>query len=434
MIREASLAHSDLSAAAVEVDITPPVGTPLDGYAERRGASSGAHDPLQGQLLLMRCGPDQAILISLDLLGVNPKFVQSLRQGIEQAVGVPPACVMIACTHTHSGPAGFLDEIPGLPSRPDPDLQATLAAKLIVAAQRAQEILEPAFPSVGRGQVLGIGSNRNDPENGPTDREVVVLRIDDQAGSPLAVWINYGCHPTVMGHENLLISADFPGAARAALQRHYPRTRFLYTNGASGDVSTRFMRRDQTFAEVERMGQILADEVIRCLASARPLGKGGLTGRLESVDLPFRRFPPAEQSAAEILGLQAELEALKASGASHGEIRRVFTRIEGATAQQSMAGAFSGRSLRRVQVQVIRLGGLALVGLPGEPFTQTVLEIKQHSPAEVTAVVSYANDEAGYFPHAVSVEQGNYEALVSPFGADVSERIRDVALQLLREV
>lgn len=434
MIHEATLKDGDLFAAAVELDITPPVGTLLDGYAERHGPSKGVHDPLRGQLLLLRSAQAQVALISLDLLGVNPEFVQRVRQGIEEAIGVPAACVLIACSHTHSGPAGFLDDIPGLLSQPDPELQAAVAGKLVGAARWAQEILQPASAGVSRGRVEGIGRNRNDPEHGPADPEVLVLRIDDQHGSPLAVWMNYGCHPTVMGHDNLLISADYPGAARAALQRLFPQTVFLYANGASGDVSTRFLRRSQTFAEVERLGLLLAGEVLQCMAAAMPMAEVELAGRRQMVDLPFRRFPSPEDAAAEIARLQAQLGALKASGASHGEFRRVFTRVEGATAQHLLASTFAGRTHRPAQVQAIRIGGLLLVGLPGEPFTRTVLEIKARSAAATTAVVSYANDEAGYFPDAASAEQGTYEAMVSPFGPDVSEQLRDVALQLMSEV
>ena len=422
-----------LLAAAVETDITPPVGAGFDGYSAREGTSLGVQDPLLAQLLLLKSGTDQVILISMDLLGVEPDFTQRVRLGIQQAIGVPAHCTVVACSHTHSGAAGFLPALAGIRRSDDPELQSIVARKLIGAAIWARERLQPARLGVGRGAVEGIGRNRNNPESGPVDDEVIVLRVDDKAGTPLAVLMNYGCHPTVMGYQNLLFSADYPGAARATLRRFYPETIFMYTNGASGDVSTRFTRREQTFAEVDRMGRMLGGEVLKVMQTVVIQESVDLGARVEPVELKLRSFPSTDEARRELERLQTGLEELKATGASHGEIRRATTQVEGATAQVLLAKAFAGRTCSDSQVQVLWIGDLALVGLPGEPFTHTVLEIKSLSKHPCTAVLSYSNDEQGYFPDAASIAEGTYEALISPYGADVAEELRDIALQLLRK-
>jgi neutral ceramidase len=422
-----------LLAAAVEVDITPPVGTRLDGYMARQGTSVGVHDPLLAQLLLLRAGDSQVVLISMDLLGVNLDFSGQVCAGIEAAIGVPSRCTLVSCTHIHSGPAGFWPHSVVFPAAEDPELTAVARRKLVGAALWAQESLRPASVGIGHGYVEGIGTNRNDPEMGAVDGEVLVLRVDDLQGRPLAVMLNYGCHPTVLGYQNLLFSADYPGATRAALRRIYPGTVFLCTNGAAGDISTRFTRRDQSFAEVERLGRILAGEVLKVMQVVDRQESNLLDGRTTPVELRFRPFPAAEEAKSELKRLQENLEKLKANQASHGEIRRATTRVEGATVQAQMAQALSGRTGHSTLVQVLQVGDVALVGLPGEPFTRTVLEIKELSPHPHTAVLSYSNDEAGYFPDAASVTQGTYEALISPFGPDVAERLREAALSLLHE-
>ena len=96
-----------------------------------------------------------------------------------------------------------------------------------------------------------------------------------------------------------------------------------------------------------------------------------------------------------------------------------------------LARELAGRTHNSSQVQVLEIGDLALAGLPGELFTRTVLEIKEQSEYAHTAVLSYANDEQGYFPDAVSIAEGTYEALISPYGADAAETLREVALRLL---
>ena len=73
------------------------------------------------------------------------------------------------------------------------------------------------------------------------------------------------------------------------------------------------------------------------------------------------------------------------------------------------------------------------MGLPGEPFTQSVLRIKQDSPFLYTGVVSYCNDEIGYFPDAESFRDETYEALISPFQQDVATLIEETSLNYLQE-
>ncbi len=423
--------QDSLVAAAVEVDITPPVGTGFDGYSARQGNSIGVHDPLLAQLLLLRLGAQAIVLVSMDLLGVGLDFTGRVRVGIERAIGVPGRCIMLACTHTHSGAAGFLPPSPGIHTQPDEELQDMTARKLVGASIWAQQTLRPARLGAGRGRVEGLGRNRNDPEKGLADHEVLLLRVDDLAGEPLCVMMNYGCHPTVLGYQNLLFSADYPGAARATLRCIYPRTACMYTNGASGDVSTRFTRREQSFSEVERMGRILGGEVLKVMQPIVTHDSPALDGELAEVQLRFRPFPPPEAAQAEVVRLRAELERLRATSATHGDIRRAHTRIEGAEGQALMSQELAGRTQRTSQVQLLRIGDLALLGLPGEPFSRTVLEIKQQSPRPWTAVVSYANEDAGYFPDAASIADGTYEALISPYGADVTEELRRTALQLL---
>ncbi len=424
------MSSSQLQAAAVEVDITPPIGTPMEGYAARQGVSQGIHDPLLGQLLLLQAGDRQLVLISLDLLGVSLDFTRQVRQGIHQAIGAPPEGTLIACSHTHAGAAGFLPPIPGISLPQDPELQQMTARKLIGAARWAQQRLQPARLGVGRGAVAGIGLNRNDPEQGLVDNELILLSVEDVSGNPLAVVMNHGCHPTVLGYQNLYFSADYPGAARRTLRRIFPETTFLFTNGASGDISTRFTRREQSFREVERMGRLLAGEALKVMQTVKTQPDAELSARTVDVELKFRSFPPVEVAQREKERLQAELEAMKAAGAEHGEIRRAITRLEGATGQLLMAQELAGRSSNQSQVQALIINDLGIIGIPGEPFTRTVLDIKAGSPIANTMVISYANDYQGYFPDAISIQEGSYEALISPYPAQVAENLTETALSL----
>ncbi len=425
------MTNEQLFASAVEVDITPPSGYQLDGYAARKEKSQGAHDPLMSQILLLKSGEKQIVIITMDYISVGLEFTVMVREGIHEAFGVPAENILVACSHTHSGPAGFMPPHPGIGTSYNPDLQRYVAQQLIVNAILANKQLQPARLGIGRGTVEGIGLNRNDPY-AVVDKEVIVLRIDGESGDPMAVLMNYGCHPTVLGYSNLLYSADYPGAARANLRKIYPSTIFMYTNGASGDVSTRFTRREQTFQEVERMGRILSGEVLKVMQTITTHPASYLAAFVNPIELPFRAFPSQTEAEKELEELKNQLSSLKNSGAEHGEIRKATTRVEGATGQLLMGKELEGISSYESQIQVVMIDELALVGLPGEPFTRTVLDIKRGSPIPDTAIVSYANDSRGYFPDVETIAKRSYEALISPYGAEVATRLYNTAIQLLR--
>lgn len=423
----------DLRASAIQIDITPPIGVAMEGYAARDSVSNSVHDPLRAQLLLLESGVDRVALIAMDLLGIRLSITQRIRAGIEDAIDISPDAVMLACTHTHSGPAGFLPDVPGLHSTSDLELQSMLVHKLIHAAAEAECRLQPARLGVASGRVQGLGANRNDPRDGLFDDEVIVVRVDDHDSNPLALVMNYGCHPTVMGHENLSLSADFPGATRDALASIYPETVFIFTNGASGDVSTRFTRNEQSFREVERLGRILSGEVHKVMQTIKTDGGLNLAHRLEDIRFPLRTLPNEEQATAKIKELEGKLEMMKSTQVSHGEMRRIFTQWQGAVGQAEMAKALSGKLEIPTQLQLLTIGCLAFVGIPGEPFTRTVLEIKERSPFNNTAVVSYCNDEVGYFPDSKAFETETYEALISPYREDVASMLRERVLAALEE-
>lgn len=422
------------SASSVEFDITPPVGGFMEGYAAREGVSQGVHDPLLGQVLLLAAGGQSILIVTLDLLGVPLAFARQVRAAIHAGTGIPVEHILLACSHTHSGPAGILTEVPGLRAEPDPALQEIILRKIAGAASQAQRALQQAAWGSGSGRVQGVGANRNSPLDGPQDEEVLILRVDSASGSPLAVLMNYGCHPTIMGHENLLLSADFPGAARRALKAIYPSTAFMFANGASGDISTRFTRRGQDFNEVERSGRILAGEVLKVVQTIETKPAEHVGGSILPVDFPFRIFPDEEDAAREIQERESDLKKLEAAGAPHGEIRKALTRLQGAQAQALLRTALAGKTGVHTELQMLFMDDFALLGIPGEPFTRIVQSIKQNSPFEQTAVVSYANDEAGYFPDDASFKQGTYEALISPYQQDVAVRIAVQAAQLLESV
>lgn len=421
-----------LRAAALAVEITPPIGVRMDGYGARHKPSQSIHDPLYASLLVLKTGERGVALVSLDVIMVPLAYTQQIRAVVSQQLGIAPEAVLVAAIHTHSGPAGYMASKVPLETEEDPVLKEMTLRKLTGAAEWAARNLQPARLRLGRGDLNDLGRNRNDPL-APMDSALTVLRVDAENGYPLAAVLNFGCHPTVLGHANLAISADYPGAARSALHKIYPDTVFLFLNGASGDISTRFTRRGQGFDEVERLGNMLAGESLKVMQTAADLPAELLAGKTQPLRLAYRQFPRVDEAQQQLANLQAELEQMRAAGRPDGDLRRAFTRVEGAQAQLWMAQAYGEKKYADTEMQTLRIGDLAVVGMPGEPFTRIVLDLKAASPLPHTIAVSYANDYSGYFPDRASVLAGSYEALISPYDESVGEHLMQTAVEALQQ-
>ena len=264
-----------MNAGVAKIDITPPVGIWLQGYA-REKASEGIYERLYAKALAFENGRVKCVLITSDLVGVTPKMTRMIRNGLIRKIkGLRPGNIMVTATHTHCGPA-VLDNLKDS-SVFDQKYIRTLTGKIIAVAAMAWQNLEPVKLGLGAGQAwFNINRRLPSPQGlkfapnpkGPCDHEVGVVRIDDLRGRPKAVVINFACHPTVWG--GLLISPDYPGIAQKVVEQAFAGSVALFTNGACGDVRPCFVPgpKPKTFgggtpASVVKAGTELGREVIR---------------------------------------------------------------------------------------------------------------------------------------------------------------------------
>src|SRR5437879_3975966 len=155
-------AGDGLVAAAAFVDVTPPIGRPMGGYVARDQLSIGSHDPLLASLIWLADPQADVLWVALDALGVDAELGLLVRQRVALAAGIQPDSVIIAASHTHAGPSGWLRPLyPGFPSTRDESLRAALAETVAGAAARLRPRPVRARWAVARS--VGVGRDRNDP-------------------------------------------------------------------------------------------------------------------------------------------------------------------------------------------------------------------------------------------------------------------------------
>lgn len=438
----------DLKVGLSCVDITPAVGVPLEGYIERRGVSQGVHDRLFAKAVVLSDGKTNKVaVVSVDLVGVGRSLVEFARKQIDSKTGIQGSNVMIAATHTHSGPRGVVDFFAGEEAFSqgffDRRLSEKIGSAVVKAVAGANNKLRESRIGLGRGTATGICSNRRAPD-GPFDPELAVIRIDSAAKKQtMGCMINYSCHPTVLGPNNLLISADFPAYLCDSVQTSMGKSRgeeivVSYLNGASGNVSTRFTRREATFAEAERIGRVLGSEALKIIqATKKTSGDIVISTANEVIKLHQRKLPPLDFVKSNLKSGEELLRQLRSRGAPEGEIRVVESLTEGARGlltAYDYASKFEGREFE-VEIQVFRLGDtVTLCAVPAELFVELGLEIKQKLKRMNPLVVGYANGFIGYVLTEEAHREGGYESLSTFLEPDAGARIVGAAEKLARNL
>ena len=296
-----------LKAGVAKVDITPSSFGPMYGYAHRNcGPANGTHDPLFAKALVLAVGDSRMAIVTLDLGSI---VSENLRHDVAASLGIP--VLLLAASHTHSAPA-FLPSYVGVrgatTKAPEPSpYQAELEKKVLDVVRQAASAMFLARLGVGRG-ALQLGYNRlllredgraralfDNLERvpyGPVDPEFTLLRVEDMSGASRALVVHYACHAVVLGRTSCLYSAEFPGVMQARIEAAMPGVQCMFVQGGAGDINPLFEgrtgREDEDLATMQKMGELLGDEVLRRVKDIQTTAPVRYPIQYESETLKFR--------------------------------------------------------------------------------------------------------------------------------------------------
>lgn len=402
---------TDLLLAATSLDVTPPPGHRLDGYSARTHLATGTADPLRATLIWLSTADDPGVLwLTLDAIAVSKDLTTGLAEAASAAAGIPASHVVVSASHTHSGPSGWTGEIhPVIPAERERDLIDALTCT-VRSARLERRPVTASWRSV---EVIGVGTNRH-RRDGPHDNTAGILALHSPSGSLEAVLLDFACHPTTYGPENLRYSADWPGAARAALAPAVVG----FLQGAAGDVSPRFTRQGRGAAEVTRLGGLLASRVREALAEpGLELPQSAPAIRRTTLDLKVREIPSADEAAQLVIAAEGRV-----NGNDDPSSRIAQTRLDGARGQALMAAVPLPDSLE-LPISVVTMGDVCWVNLPVELFAVHGACLQAHSTHPVTRVVGYTDGYYGYVVDRSAADSGAYEALITYFDQPTTNQL-----------
>src|SRR4051794_39984084 len=400
-------------AGTARVAITPKESMWMAGYGARNKPSEGAiHDLWAKALVLEDPAGKKAAIVTLDICGIDRDLSLRIRKAIESQVGLTPDRVVLACSHTHSGPVTGTNLITMYPLDDAgrrlveryAEFMATAIPEVVVQANRR---LEPATLAWETGRADFAVNRRNNKEpdvpklrargalQGPVDHDVPVLRVAGADGQARAIVFGYACHCTVLS--SYLFCGDYAGFAQIAVERDHPGAQAMFVTGCGADQNP-LPRRTVELAQA--YGEQLAEAVDRVLkGSMRPIG-GPLETAYKEVDLAFGTMPTRDQ-------LEAESKSDNFSLANRA--RHLLGILE---SRGSFAPTYP------YPIEAWRLGDLTWIFLGGETVVDYSLRLKRNLGSSHTWVSGYCNDVMAYIPSLRVLREGGYEGATSmiPYG------------------
>ena len=409
-----------LKGGCAKVNITPPLGIPLIGSKGK--PSDDILDELYAKAMVLNDGRNTVAIVSADLLYTPlEEITNPVREIIKEKLGIPEKNVLVCATHTHSGPEVFArSKVPSKGRMPASEIDQSYLKKLIrkvassvlIAHKNMQERSRKAGSQVrigaAKGEIPEILYNRRprsadgsvkmaftlpaevtatrkiergpkgrmkvtfafpDEETGldfgPIDAEVCVLRVEDMNGGIVGSLINFGCHPVcIYPYLSTTISADYPAYATGVVEQMEGGI-CLFTLGSAGNTVP--VRRGVKARE--QIGKALGGETLRRLQMVTTTGSAKLKALKREIKFPTKKTLSPDETADD-----------------NKTIDYVTT-----------------------EIQVLRLGDIYILGLPGEVLVEVGLEIKKRAGLENLFIVTLSNDAIGYVCHSRAYEEGGYE-------------------------
>ncbi len=466
---------SGLLAGVARADITPPVGIAQMNWGSQSHILSEGNDPLGlcATALVLADGKTKFAMVDIDRL-----FVEGLEASIQRAAkltGIPSENIRLAATHTHAavnvsaakGPAGLdLGEYQAAVKRYD-DFVIDKIVGLIVEANAN---LQPAhiYGNQGEGRININRRVRADGENPPAvgrnpegfvDRDLIVFRIDDGDGNPIAVLANFPCHGTVLAYENKKISPDWIGMVRQVVEQAMPTAKCLFFQGAAGNQGPiEGFTGDLSVAH--RLGAMLGHRTTSLAFGIETVDRvPTFEGFVESTAYQAKQHWRVQGPRSSTLARSSKIIQLPRRQYTDKEIDNMAARLDGAIRKVVAAKASKDpwkihqaeARVRRfrdlltkwkqqvaaepieVQVEIWQIGEVGIISMPGEPFAEIGVALRKASPFQYTMFCGYSDGIGGdYLPISCEYDKGGYEVERTPYGQQADEKLIAETIELLK--
>lgn len=392
--------------------INPPLPIQLGGFAVER-ISNKIHDDLYVKVMVIDDSEVFKGIVLFDLLAIDHLLLEKLSEELSKEY-IDLDNFIVGVTHTHSGPMGTVDTknstslMYGKDEIFGPVNEAyiqQLVVQTVACIKGAIKNSEECVIKKISYDEFNVGRNRNSEEL-QGDSRVIAFEILGENSKNL--FINYACHPTVLNYTNLEVSADYPGSISKHLENDYDVV--LFTNGACGDISTRFTRKGSGYDEVERYGECFVEHLKT--KNKVDVKNEGFTIENHTVKMITKMPLPLEETIRNIEETKQKVNDAKAKGITGKELRLIESLHEGANADYVYSKYYNNIKETEIRVTLIDFCGQIFITIPGEIFSELTNSLREK---EDIGIVGYTNGYLMYITNENAYSSRWYEALSSPF-------------------
>ena len=433
--------------------ITPTeTGAPIAGGDSSARPSDGFLDEVCVTCIALSKGGETYLVFTCDFMIVYDDVIDPVKLVISEDTGIPRENMLFNCTHTHSGVNINSSKWDGAGA-----YRELFSRRSLKAAQNALEDLSPATISYGSTQTEGLTFVRHYRMNDGTthgnghgsaasgykehmyeaDQELQLIKFTREAEDKKDIIIaSFPSHATtVNGTNRTTLSACYPGAFRAAVERD-AGVHCAFFQGASGDQ-----------VPTSRIPELNAVYPANHKTHGEKLAQYALSVEFTPMDdseLVFKRWEYTGKAMKEgmedpeLMAHAAEVAALSNQlGSSHTQVAALvskygFASVYEATGLVSRSKAPEERTMKLV---VMQLGSqVSMAFAPYEMFGMHGTYIKEHSPYEMDFIVTCSENYEGYFPHIEGCEEGFYEYDVTKYERGTGEKLAELYAQTLTEM
>lgn len=427
-----------IKAAAAAVEIAVSDTLPIGGWIIPR-YTKGPNEPLRAQVIVFSDGKTKVCIGSADVTFLHRNILDEVGREIEAKYGIPFNNFMFAPTHTHGSPI----QTDWSDKTADQTYNLAIIKAILEAVEIANERLKTADEidcyfalgdlTIGQnyrviledGSILWVptiykfGYNR---PTGPYDPQLPVLAFKDKQGNLEAVLFNHGTHNVNQPLPVPYRSPSFFGTAAQRLEKELGGT-MIFLPGAFGSTCV--------FDDCPTEERIARTElsIKKALKKAEKREIHRLASVKKEFEFKIRTFNEEEQHKAVSYYCNRWFKESTFWKAEPEPVIQAFK------ARRERLAPLMGKT-QKSWIQVVLLGDIAFVGVPGEMFAELGNEIKRRSPFRYTYVVGIANDYIGYLPDDEAFDLGGYQTWAGPAYSErgTGEQIVDLAVNMLNDL
>jgi hypothetical protein len=426
---------SYIKAAAAAVNIEVSDSLPIGGWITPR-YTSGADAPLRAQVIVISDGTNKVCLGSCDVTTLHRDLLDDIAREVETKYGIPFNNFMFGATHSHGSPV----QTSWSDTTADQTFNLAIKKAVIEAIGLANEKLNNASlmdmyfalgnATIGQNSrlimddssilwvptIYKFGYNR---PTGPYDPELPVLAFKDKNGEPEAIVFNHSTHNINKPNPVPSRSPSFYGTASQEIEKELGGT-VVFLPGAEG--STHVFDDCPTSERVFRVEEGIKKAYSK--VDKRDIDR--LVSVKKEFEFTIRSFNEDQEQKAVSDYCN---RWLKESIYWHAEPEPIIQAFK--KGRENLA-PLQGKT-QKTWMQVILLGDIAFVGVPGELFAELGMEIKRRSPFRYTYVVGLTNDYIGYLPDDEAFNLGGYQTWATRSYAErgTGELIVNQAIEIL---